>query len=98
MLLVAGSAAGILALGVTLSSAVSANQSSIAANRSSIAAACAQVHKLETVIHAVLAQSLRTFGQKGTSGYAYYRAHPAELAAGRAALRREIAEFANTRC
>ena len=91
LLLLAGVVASFLALGIVVAD-------SLSVNTRSIEVACTQVRKLEIVIEAVLTQTLHTFGRKGTSGYAYYRAHPGELAAGRLALKREIAAFSPYRC
>ena len=91
LLLVAGAVAGVIALGLVIGEAVSSN-------RSQLGTACVEVQRLETVIRAVLVQSLQTFGKKGSAGFAYYRAHPAELAAARVSLRHEIREFSGRAC
>ena len=91
LLLVAGAAAGIVALSLTLASRLNSTHAQVGS-------ACVQVHRLERVIVAVLHQSLATLGTPNSPGYAYYQAHPAELAATRLSLQHEIALFTNQRC
>ena len=86
-LLLAGAVASFLAFGLVLAQRFDASY-----------VTCTQVQKLDRVIHAVLVQSYESLGAKGGAGYAYYRAHPAELAAARLALRREILQFTAWRC
>lgn len=59
---------------------------------------CQQVQQLERVIYAQVVRSGQTLGRKGTAGYAYYRAHPVELAAARAEVRNEARQFSGHRC
>ena len=97
-LLIAGAVAGFVALVLVLGQRLSATQQTTVNLQSQTQVVCVRVQKLQGVIVAVLEQTLRTFGQRGTPGYLYYRAHPAELIAGRMSLEHEITEFRSQRC
>lgn len=60
--------------------------------------ACRQVESIKTVLRTIVVHAAYEIGKPGTAGYAYYRAHPTELRAAKAAAQAELSEFAPGRC
>lgn len=59
---------------------------------------CKRVAGIDMVIQQQGNRGLQTLGQKGGVGFAYYQAHPAELALARAQLTRQINDFTPIKC
>lgn len=59
---------------------------------------CVRVAKVDRVIQEQGLRGLKTLGKPGGVGFAYYQAHPAELALARKQLRQQIADFTPSKC
>ena len=59
---------------------------------------CARVAQVDRVIQQQGQRGLLTLGRKGGVGYAYYHAHPYELAVAREQLRAQIRDFTPGHC
>lgn len=59
---------------------------------------CTRVTQLENVIVDQGERGLKTLGKPGGTAYAYYHAHPAELAAARVQLAQQIRDFTPRAC
>ena len=59
---------------------------------------CVRVQNVDRVIQQQGRRGIATLGKPGGVGYAYYQAHPAELALARKQLRQQIRDFTPQRC
>lgn len=59
---------------------------------------CSRVNRLEQIVQQQGKRGLKTLGTKNGEAYAYYQAHPSELATARRDLRAQIDAFAPKSC
>jgi hypothetical protein len=59
---------------------------------------CQQIEAVKGAIRVVVKDSTKALGAKGTAGYFYYRSHPDELAAAKAAGIAELLVFKPRAC
>ena len=59
---------------------------------------CERVAKVDVVIQQQGERALKTLGTPGGVGFAYYQAHPAELALARKQLHQQVNDFAPSKC
>lgn len=78
--------------------AVGATAYTALGNQNAQLVTCRQVEALKEVVRQVIRQGDDALGRSGSAGFAYYQAHPKELAAARAAGNAELNEFGARHC